>query len=204
MTQPSISLVGNAPHERDRSAAIDASESVIRINNCIGLVGVNGSRTTHLFLINCGGQMREWLDDTAFLTRPAVVQAGEILLPIHPAKDDLIAPPLDEAERKAPDARNWAPEAEAMLRADGRTVTRVDVDIFLRACAVIGYPRPQRDMSAPSTGLIALLWALETFGGPIDVYGFGFDGWDGHRWNRERAFFETMQDEGRVRLHPLS
>ena len=91
-----------------------------------------------------------------------------------------------------------------MLRADGRTVTRVGVDIFLRACGVIGYARPQRDMSAPSTGLIALLWALETFGGPIHVYGFGFDGWDGHRWNRERAFFETMQDEGRVRLHPLT
>ena len=204
MTQPSISLVGNAPHERDRSAAIDASDSVIRINNCFGLGGVNGSRTTHLFLINCGGQMREWLDDPDFLARPAVAQADEILLPIHPGKDDLIEPPLSEAEHLAPDARNWAPEAEARLRADGRSVTRVGVETFLRAAAIIGYEQPQRDMSAPSTGLIALLWALETFGGPIDVYGFGFDGWDGHRWDRERAFFETMQNEGRVRLHPLS
>ncbi|WP_050767419.1 hypothetical protein [Aurantimonas manganoxydans] len=204
MTQPSISLVGNAPHERDRSASIDASESVIRINNCFGLGGVNGSRTTHLFLINCGGQMREWLDDPDFLARPAVAQAGEILLPIHPGKDDLVEPPLDDAERSAPDARNWAPEAEARLRANGRSVTRVEVDIFLRACAVIGYGRPLRDMSAPSTGLIALLWALETFDNPIDVYGFGFDGWDGHRWSRERALFETMHGEGRVRLHPLS
>lgn len=204
MTQPSISLVGNAPHERDRSAAIDASESVIRINNCFGLGGVNGSRTTHLFLINCGGQMREWLDDPEFPARPAVAQAGEILLPIHSGKDDLIAPPLTEAERLTPDSRNWAPEAEAMLRADGRTVSRVGVETFLRAAAIIGYELPQRDMSAPSTGLIALLWALDTFGGPIDVYGFGFDGWDGHRWDRERAFFETVQNEGRVRLHPLS
>jgi hypothetical protein len=59
-------------------------------------------------------------------------------------------------------------------------------------------------MSAPSTGLIALLWALETFGCPINVYGFGFDGWEGHRWDRERAFFETMQVEGRARLHPTA
>ena len=204
MTPSFVSLVGNAPTDRDRAAAIDRSDVVIRINDCFGLGGVNGSRISHLFLINCGGQMREWLDDPGFADRPAVAGAGEILFPIHPDKDDLIEPPLGADERMAPDARNWAAEAGEMLRAGGRPVTLVDVAIFLRASAIIGNGRTERHMSAPSTGLIALVWALETFSDPIDVYGFGFEGWPGHRWDKERAFFERMRDEGRVRLHPIA
>lgn len=204
MTRPLVSLVGNAPTARDRAAAIDRSDVVIRINDCFGLGGVNGSRVSHLFLINCGGQMREWLDDPGFPDRPAVAGAREILFPIHPDKDDLIEPPLDAEERMHPDARNWAAEAGERLRASGRHVTLVDVAIFLRASAIVGNRRPARDMSPPSTGLIALVWALETFAGPIDVHGFGFDGWHGHRWDRERAFFARMRDEGSVRLHPIA
>ncbi|WP_268879183.1 hypothetical protein [Jiella pelagia] len=164
---------------------------------------MTGSRTTHLFVINCGGQMREWLADPAFVQRAAVRQADEILLPIHPAKDGLIVPPLTDDERSSPDGRNYTQEACAMLAALGKRAAAVDVRHFLTASAIIGYERPERAMSAPSTGLIALVWALETFDDTIAVHGFGFEGWAGHRWDRERAFFEAMHDAGRIRLSPV-
>ena len=198
----SVCLVGNAPTTFDRSGIVDGCDVVIRINDASGFGGVNGHRLTHLFLINCGGQMREWLDDPEFAVRPVVAAAAEILLPIHPAKDEMIVPPLTPAERSHPDAANYADEARKMLEKHGKTVSVVSVEIFLQAAAIIGFERPERAMDAPSTGLIALCWALETFDDPIDIVGFGFAGWDGHRWGRERAFFEKLQAGGRIRLHP--
>ncbi|MBP0614418.1 glycosyltransferase family 29 protein [Jiella mangrovi] len=195
-----ICLVGNAPTREDHSREIDAAKVVIRINNTFGHGSVTGNRTTHLFLINCGGQMRAWLDDAAFRQMPALLQAEEVLLPIHPAKDDLIEPPLTRDERSAPDGRNYADEALATLTSMGKRAALVDVEHFLKASAILGYARPEREMSAPSTGLIALLWALDTFASPIAIYGFGFDGWSGHRWDREKAFFEAMHEAGRIRL----
>ncbi|MDY8108151.1 glycosyltransferase family 29 protein [Fulvimarina sp. 2208YS6-2-32] len=195
-------IVGNAPATVDRSAEIDGADIVVRFNNAAGFGGVNGSRTTHLFLINCGGQMREWLDDPDFSERPQVQAADCILLPIHPDKDELIDPPLTREERLDPDARNYAREAHAMLgeRSDA-SVSILPARHFIEACRTIGQIRQERRMPAPSTGLIALHWALATCRSPIDVTGFRFDGWPGHRWEAERAFFRAMEAGGRIRIH---
>ncbi|TPW28165.1 glycosyltransferase family 29 protein [Pararhizobium mangrovi] len=200
--QDGICLVGNAPTTGNEAARIDAMKRVVRFNNAHGFGDVNGSRVTDLFLVNCGGQMREWLDDPAFATRKPMRETRRILLPIHPDKDERIAPPLSAAERADPDGANHADEARMRFSAAGKEVIVVDEAVFLAACAVIGHPRIERAMPAPSTGLIALIWALSTFDEPIDVFGFGFDGWQGHRWAMERAFFHAKENEGRVRIHP--
>ncbi|MEE2951274.1 MAG: hypothetical protein VYD57_08465 [Pseudomonadota bacterium] len=201
--EPAVWLIGNAPVAEDRSRAIDGAEVVVRFNNAFGFGGVTGTRTTHLFLINCGGQAREWLADPNFADRAQAQAAGTILLPIHPAKDDLYRPPLTEAERHEPDAVNMADAMVLMLRGAGKRVGILPPELFLKACRVIGYERPERGMAAPSTGLIALLWALENFDLPIVATGFGFDGWPGHRWVAERAFFEALRGEGRLLIYPL-
>lgn len=201
--EPAVWLIGNAPVAQDRSRAIDGAEVVVRFNNAFGFGGVTGTRTTHLFLINCGGQAREWLGNSQLTEGAAVRGADDILLPIHPAKDDLYRPPLTEAERHEPDAVNMADAMALMLRGTGKRVGILPPELFLKACRIIGYARPERGMAAPSTGLIALLWALESFDLTIVATGFGFDGWPGHRWAAERAFFEALRDEGRLVLHPL-
>jgi len=61
-----VALVGNAPDPTERAAGIDAADWVVRFNNAAGFGGVTGRRTTHLALVNHGGQMREWLADPAF------------------------------------------------------------------------------------------------------------------------------------------
>lgn len=193
-------LIGNGPVSRDRSQEIGAAEIVVRFNNAAGFDTVTGTRTSHLFLINCGGQASEWLADPGFVDRPVVRAAKEILLPIHPAKDNHYSPPLTEAERGEPDARNHADAMVSMLERSGKSATILSPNLFLKACRIIGYERPERGMAAPSTGLIALVWALGTFDKPVAATGFGFDGWSGHRWKAERAFFEAQQDKGRLRL----
>ncbi|KQT87434.1 hypothetical protein [Aurantimonas sp. Leaf443] len=200
-----ICLVGNAPGQSGAAEAIDACGTVLRFNNAHGFGAATGRRVTHLFLVNCGGQMREWLDDPQFEQRPQVSAAPAILLPIHPDKDDAYDPPLTAAERAEPDGRNHAGEALARLAAEGgRTVEILPARLFLKACRVIGYARPERGMAAPSTGLIGLLWALERVapGERIEAYGFGFEGWPGHRFEAERRFFEAQAERGRLALHP--
>ena len=198
----STCLVGNAPVTENHGALIDQSDLVIRLNKAFGLAGVNGMRTTHLFLINCGGQMGEWLESDAFSQMPALASRPRILLPIHPAKDDWIQPPLSAAERADPAGANHAPAALARLAALGFSAELIAPDLFARALEVIGQPFDRRTTNAPSTGLIALLWALATDPCPIGVFGFGFEGWAGHRWDREADFFQSHADTGRIILHP--
>ncbi|RIY02851.1 hypothetical protein D3218_04845 [Aureimonas flava] len=191
-----IAIVGNAPELGDRGEEIDAADWVVRFNNAAGFGEAAGRRVTHLALVNHGGQMREWLEDPGFLDRPAIRAAGTFLFPFarKPASD------RPETE----DGRDWTEEAEARLAPLGVPVALLPATVQREALALVRTPggRP----AAPSTGFLVALHLLRRFGGTarIDVYGFGFGGWDGHDWSRERRWFEAMAAGGLLRLHPLA
>jgi hypothetical protein len=73
----------------------------------------------------------------------------------------------------------------------------------LDANAILGIDFDRAE--APSTGFLVALHLLQTLPPPvaIDVHGFGFAGWSGHRWEQERAWFEAQAGTGRLRLHPI-
>ncbi len=190
-----IAIVGNAPELGDCGAAIDAADWVVRFNNAAGFGTRAGRRVTHLALVNHGGQMREWLDDPGFLDRPAV-RAAETFCFLFPASRPRPAP---ERGRARLDRRGGgaAPPARPARHA-------LPVAVHREAAALIhtpGGPTPP-----PSTGFLVSLHLLRRYGGmvEIDVHGFGFAGWDGHDWARERRWFEAMAAGGLLRLHPLA
>lgn len=198
-----VALVGNARSMRDWSERIDACDIVLRMNNAYGFGDLTGKKVTHLSLINCGGQMHEWLEDENFLSRSYVVGADAIIFPIHPGKDELIDPPLTPAECASQDGMNYAVQATRHFRANGKRVTTLAVDLFLAALKVLGAERPARDGPAPSTGLLSLLHLLQQFPEePINVFGFTFDGWNGHNWDAERRFFKACERDRMITLHP--
>ena len=200
-----VALVGNAPEIADYSDEIDAADLVVRINNTHGLGGATGRRTTCLFLINCGGQMREWLRDPAFTRRPAFRDARHVLLPIDPAHVDLFDPPATAAERRGATAEDWTREATRRFTAAGKRVTLVPAETFAGACRRIGTPL-KAGMAPPSTGLLAASYILETLGRAgcdVDAYGFGFQGADIHAWGREERWFRERHEAGDLVLHPL-
>lgn len=200
-----VALVGNAPQVDDYAAEIDAADLVVRINNAHGLGGATGERTTCLFLVNSGGQMREWLDDPAFTRRRAFRDARHVLLPIDPAHLDLFDPPLTPAQRSGARAEDWTREATARFTAAGKRVTLVPAETFARVCAEIGTPL-RAGFAPPSTGLIAAAYILDALGSAgceVDAYGFGFEGADIHAWSREAAWFHARHAEGALTLHPL-
>ncbi|MFJ7437558.1 hypothetical protein ACIQW5_07895 [Methylorubrum thiocyanatum] len=195
----SLAIVGNAPETGAAAAidaaAIDAADCVVRFNNAAGFRAATGSRVTHLALVNRGGQMREWLEDRHFLERPAVRAAGAFILPF----------PMLPAEHNRPETICWTREVLALLRPSGRPVHILPEALHERARRLLAPRTPGRPN--PSTGFLvtlALLLARGQGAAPVQAYGFGFDGWLGHPWAAERAWFADQEAAGRLNLHPLS
>ena len=200
-----VAIVGNAPEVGDRAREIDTADIVVRFNNTHGLGAETGAKTTYLFLINCGGQMHEWLDDPAFGRRPAVRDADAIYLPIDPAHIDAFDPPATARERAGAAAEDHTAEAMAALSRAGKRVELLPARHFAAACADLG-TRLRVGMPPPSTGYLATRYLVETLGRAgcrIECYGFGFEGFEAHAWSAERRWFERQRREGRLSLAPL-
>ena len=201
-----VAIVGNAPEIGDRADAIDSADIVVRFNNTHGLGGVTGSRTTYLFLINCGGQMREWLDDPGFTARKAVRDAEAIYLPIDPAHLDAFDPPLTREQRAGAEAEDHTAAAVRRLSRAGKRVEILPSREFEASCARIGTAM-KAGMAPPSTGYLAARYFVETLGRAgcrIEAYGFGFEGFEAHAWDRERCWFEARARAGELRLVRLA
>ena len=189
----SLAIVGNAP-ETGAAEAIDSAECVVRFNNAAGFRAAAGSRVTHLALVNRGGQMREWLEDRHFLERPVVRAARAFILPF---------PMLPEAHNR-PEPICWTREALARLRRTGRPVHVLPEALHEEARRRLAPGTSGRPN--PSTGFLvtlALLLARARGAAPLQAYGFGFDGWPGHPWAAERAWFAEQAAAGRLHLHPV-
>ncbi|KQO66313.1 hypothetical protein ASF18_14735 [Methylobacterium sp. Leaf89] len=202
-----LALVGNAPG-LDAAAAIDAAPCVVRFNNAPGFGGRAGARVTHLALVNRGGQMREWLADPRFLERPVIRFAQAFILPF----------PMLPAEQNRPEPVCWTREAMDLLAPLGKPVHILPEDLHraarLRLAAVMadtvmsdaGTDEPDPiGRPNPSTGFLvtlAFLLGRPLGRGPVEAHGFGFDGWPGHPWAAERAWFRQAEAAGQLRLHP--
>lgn len=191
-----VAVVGNAPVSRCQAAAIDAHDDVVRCNKAVGFGGARGSRCDHLVLINCGGQMAEWLQTGAIERSPAFAAATTVWLPIHPGKAALIEPPLSPSEWQGALAQDHTEAASERFRSHGKTVRLFDAPFFTASLAALGHPM-RRNAPAPSTGYLAVRWWLERLGNVrVSAFGFGFAGWDGHDFSAERAWFAAREREG--------
>lgn len=101
------------------------------------------------------------------------------------------------------DGRCWTWEAEVMLAPLGKRVEILPAVVRDEAEAILGsngHPPPP-----PSTGFLVALYLARTLPAAvrIDIHGFGFAGWSGHAWERERQWFESQAAAGRLTLRPL-
>ncbi len=194
VTSASLAIVGNAPGIGDVGPAIDAAACVVRFNNAPGFGAGTGRRVTHLALVNRGGQMREWLEDRHFLMRPVIRAAGAFILPF----------PMLPAEHNVPEPICWTREILARLRPLGRPIHILPEALHDEARGLLAGGTAHEPN--PSTGFLvtlALLQGRGAQGRAAEVYGFGFEGWPGHPWDAERAWFSAAEAAGRLRVHSL-
>lgn len=207
--RPVLALVGNAPVAGNVAARIDAAERVVRFNDARGFGGARGSRVSDLFLVNRGGAAAEWLADPRFERRAHVAGAGRVWLPLDPASA-FLRTRRDARRRIVRDDVDHTEALRARLATGRRAVECLPADHHERCCrelglvpgkAATGAPHDDPDRRRPSTGFIALAWFDRTLPPEwqIVLYGFGFDGWAGHPWERERARVAARVHSGRAR-----
>ncbi|WP_156381829.1 hypothetical protein [Rhizobium sp. Leaf341] len=185
-------IVGNAPEFDGRDFDIDGYDHVVRFNNTAGLGSTSGTKTSELVLVSRGGQPAEWLADPTFPQRRAVQDAARITLVFPPSEK-----PEDECH---------AEDLCQRLGPLGKEIGWIDAATEDRARAAL-LTHGAIPTSALSSGFLytfRTLEAEEPGSSSFDIVGFGFDGWDGHAWSAERAWFEAAHNSGRLVLHPLA
>ncbi|WP_156379894.1 MULTISPECIES: hypothetical protein [unclassified Rhizobium] len=185
-------IVGNAPEFDGRDFDIDGYDHVVRFNNTAGLGSTSGTKTSELVLVSRGGQPAEWLADPMFPQRRAVQDAARITLVFPPSEK-----PEDECH---------AEDLCQRLGLLGKEIGWIDAATEDRARAAL-LTHGALSTSALSSGFLytfRTLEAEEPGSSSFDIVGFGFDGWDGHAWSAERAWFEAAHNSGRLVLHPLA
>ena len=198
-----IAIVGNAPSDVDYADDIDASELVVRFNNAYGFEQHRGSRIDDLYLVNCGGQPLEWLQTEGFWDQSHIVATPHITLPIASGSEENTFPSTLRAPSDNVDGLNFEIAMRVRLEGMGKTVRTLPFSTYLQACELVSGPRSATLIAEPSTGFLAIYHYLKNTG-PDDVitlFGFGFAGWQGHAWHRERAWVEHRQYNGRLVWH---
>lgn len=198
-------LVGNAiplTGAPDRSAEIDAHGHIWRFNNAPNMTrGLQGARTTLLWLVNSGGSMRERLELDNFPDHPAVRATRHLAFPVHPAMLRRYHPEPDKAARAAGDRNDWTGPAIEHFGALGKAVTVLPATHYEAACEALGLDEDARRERFPSTGFLAAHWLLtEKADARARIYGFTWDGWDSHSWTAERDWFAAMEGQGRIAI----
>ncbi|MCD7111441.1 hypothetical protein LRX75_20600 [Rhizobium sp. DKSPLA3] len=186
-----LAIIGNAPEFDRRAVDFADFDHIVRFNNTAGFGTTSGTKISELVLVSRGGQPAEWLADPAFVQRPAVRQARLVTL---------VFPPSDK-----PDDACHADALQRLLSPHGKAVRCIDAATEGRARALL-VAHGGAATAALSSGFLYTFMALEaeeSRAEPFHVFGFGFEGWDGHAWDAERSWFEAGHDAGRLVLHPL-
>lgn len=198
-----IAFVGNGPVAGDVAAAVDGADWVVRFNKAAGFGGRTGRRVDDLFLVNCGGQAHEWARDAAFWRSAQVAATRCVSLPV--ARHDR-GSGMKAFARAAPadrDGVNFERDMRRRLRRHPCRVRTMPETLRLSAISALARIEPRPDAPIwPSTGFLALYWydRLSDADTRMVLFGYGFSGWPGHPWARERAWVMDRIRAGRMRL----
>ncbi len=191
-------IIGNAPPAADFHTEIEAADCVVRFNACPYFGAPTGTRTDLLVLCNIGVPAREIM---------ASAQAGNPVFQAARAFRFSIAPrPLQPADLLAGRWSRKAREDDVTAEIRALIVGDRPVDFIPRSSrrgllihlARLGAPAG----SVASIGALTLhdlLYSRSRRADRIDIYGFTHQGWAGHAWEAERAYFDELEAAGRLR-----
>ena len=195
-----IAFVGNAPSGADISHRIDGADWVVRFNNPVGYQVYTGNRIDDLFLINCGGQMHEWLRSSSFWSCDAVRSCRYISLPIENLRRTY---GRDFIGRIGLDGINFERDVRVLFADRPGRVRTLPERVRRNVIKTLQGFGDKESVGWPSTGVLAMGWYLSALpeGTVLDLYNFNFSGWKGHSWAAERAWVEAQVVAGRIRWH---
>jgi len=198
-----IAIVGNAPFDADYSVAIDQADFVVRFNNAHGFGKDRGSKIDDLFLVNCGGQALEWLQTDDFWKRPQVVATPKVTLPIAVRRDHELSGIGATDSPDIVDGVNFEREMRAKLVSMSKAVSTLPTKSYDDSRQVLEDLNRDAFLGEPSSGFLAILHYFRNVQPDdiIEIFGFGFAGWQGHAWHLEREWVEQQSKLERLIWH---
>lgn len=184
-------ILGNAPMTMDMSEYIDASDLIVRFNECRNYGKGTGSRVDVLCINNFGQPAEEWAKDQTYKKLPFIGQVREIWLPRTPSLLE---------HRKTVKDRHFNPArfrdlGDALVsgnQLEDRSIVKFSDALNERILNDLK-SLSSGEFREPSTGILAIahILAQPRFADYRKIIlGFTFEGWTGHPWSGEKALVE--------------
>lgn len=195
-----ICLVGNAPLKADQSAIVDRNDMVVRFNRPRTLGGKSGEKFNIWVIANLHGGRKFYLKQR-FLRAPYKNTPKQIWFPrdgsVHDELNNGIHAPYEDLSTI--DCGDRIKGFNALRQ----PTLRFDRDFYWRCLQNLGYSPSSAKIKIPSAGFMALCFVQERYpDAEISMVGFGFKGWHGHPWKREKRY--TLSLHGKGKLHYTS
>lgn len=196
-----IVIVGNGPVEPGVAHAIDSADIVIRFNEAVIIPERTGSKTDILFLMNSGKSMQARLETPSYWLEPFVQDASEIILPYHPSIVRQHHPQPNFLSRLKGRKADWTAETLKKIEALGKKATTLSAEFYYETCQILDISTDDLSKVFPSSGLLAIRYAIETLrtdSTRIEFCGFSWQGWKRHSWGNEQHWVDEQIQEGRI------
>lgn len=195
-----IVIVGNGSAPPGAAAAIDASDLVIRFNDCRSWPSA-GTRTDIVAVCNTGRPARAMMASPVWKAHPALASASALWCVRDGAKFRELRVKLEESHPELDDfCDDLTADFAGFAAATGKAFTVIPrrihdrLDLDLARMATAGYV-------VPSSGLLAIAYVLDEIATPEDcvaLAGFDHEGWDGHPFEAERRLVNGLVASGRL------
>ncbi|MHC1547750.1 glycosyltransferase family 29 protein [Phyllobacterium sp. K27] len=196
-----IVIVGNGPVEAGVAHAIDSADVVIRFNEAIIVPERTGSKTDILFLMNSGKSMQARLETPSYWLEPFVQDALEIILPYHPSIVRQYHPRPNFLSRLKGRKADWTAETLKRIEGLGKKATILSPEFYYETCQILDISTDSLSKVFPSSGLLAMRYAIETLrtdSTQVEFCGFSWQGWKRHSWGNEQHWVDEQVQQGRI------
>lgn len=208
MQKQNCFIIGNAPPQMDLSSAIDSATEVIRFNKCEGLGGLNGTKTTRLYLCNTGRLSKRWQPED--IQRNGIDSKTTIYTPYpKPSFTEKIFFILNGKRGAAIDGtrhiKNLAACSGLSSEEAPPEIYNTTKSALIKITEEHGLKSPSK-VWKPSIGAIAIshtLLSLNCKDMNVHIVGFGHYGSKMHHWDAERLFVINTSTQGlNIVIHP--
>ena len=195
---PDVVIIGNAPIGKDFTELVNAASFVVRFNEAGNYNRNCGTRTDALCVTNLCDPGRRFAKTRIVKTLPFISQTHEIWFPRTSDYYPLqywFKPLGRDAFRRA----NYARHIVSRNQLQDKKVVSFSTELYQAACRDLHLPADRLDGQVPSSGYLAVHYALERFPAPefkVVLLGFSFQGLGPHCWAREKERVEGLQKAG--------
>ena len=182
-----LAIVGNGMVGKDQAKLIDACDLVIRFNEWKNYGENCGQRVDVLCICNTGNPARDFIRRACIRKAPFYDLVSEIWFPrdssVHKEHAKVFAPSYPA--RKFDDQSDLLVASNAL---SAKRIVRFSRETNQRVFQALR-ARARQPFTCPSTGMLGIDYVLTEprFADyKKNLFGFGFQGWEGHPWEAEQ------------------